>query len=419
MLAKLLSEKDFEITNFVNDLESKLKEKQETLKKVYAQKDELEKDFRYNLSLLKDRDEELLALENELSLKDVELKQLQEEKFKLISKAHESEEKYKDLKCCLKEQENVYLDKLSKSKEDIEKTFLSRDKKELVFVEKIQELSNRVREKEEELFQEIQKNNNEKKKNSDFCLLEMLKIRQDYQEKLQSLQDSLSKEGEKVREKEFLLHDLTLQNDFKFKKIQSLEEEIIKYKNLEKENQNTREIFQDEKSGLEKLITKLENQAENSNEKFQKQEKDNLKKMQELDEIISGLSERNEFLKNEFKQKFTLMEEEMKEVVLEKQVVNIKLEQERGIKEAQKEFYLQKQEEFFGNLKEKEIEFKVLHGKYTNLEDDCRQQSLKLDKMKSFVHELDKEKLELRRKFSLGILLNSFKLKKEKNIARK
>ena len=141
--------------------------------------------------------------------------------------------------------------------------------------------------------------------------------------------------------------------------------------------------------------------------------------MQELDEIISGLSERNEFLKNEFKQKLTLMEEEIKEVVLEKQVVNVKLEQERGIKEAQKEFYLKKQEEFFGNLKEKEIEFKVLQGKYTSLEDDCRQQSLKLDKMKSFVHELDKEKLELRKKFSLGILLNSFKLKKEKSIARK
>ena len=53
MLSKLLSEKDMEIHKFVNNLELKLQDKEALLVELKAQKEELQADFTYNLSLLK------------------------------------------------------------------------------------------------------------------------------------------------------------------------------------------------------------------------------------------------------------------------------------------------------------------------------------------------------------------------------
>ena len=55
MLAKLLSENDLQITNFVTNLQNELALKEETNKKFKSQMSAIENDFLCNLSFIKDR----------------------------------------------------------------------------------------------------------------------------------------------------------------------------------------------------------------------------------------------------------------------------------------------------------------------------------------------------------------------------
>lgn len=406
MLSKLLSEKDMEIHKFVNNLEIKLQDKETLLLELKTQKEELQADFTYNLSLLKSRDSELLQLEKVVGLKDLELREKQEEIHLLSAKLKEEEEKYMHLKNYLKEQEQIYSLNISKTKQEFQEKFYTRDKQELVFTERIQELTSKLREKEEEIIQENQRNNCEKKNSSDKTLLEILNIRACFQEKLHILSSDLRKQEELVKEKEFLLQDLTLQNNFKFKKIQNLEQEIIDCRNAENISQVKIEHLVEEISQLETRIENIEKENQDLIGNFGIKQEENSRKMQELDEIISGLSQRNEFLKKDFTDKIATKEEELKELSLENKILLVKLDQEKNIKAAEKEMYLRNQEAISVNLKLKDEELQELKTRIQGLEGDFGQKSKKLDRVGGLLRDLEMENHDLKRKISFGNLLN-------------
>lgn len=409
MLSKLLSEKDMEIHKFVNNLEVKLQEKETLLLELKAQKEELQSDFTYNLSLLKSRDSELVQLEKVIGQKDYKLKEKQEEIQILSAKLKEEEEKSLHLKNYLKEQEEIYSLNISKTKQDFKEKFYTRDKQELVFTEKIQELAGKLKEKEEEICQEIHRHNFEQKNNSDKNLLEILNIRACFQEELQILKDNLKKQEDLVKEKEFLLQDLTLQNDLKFKKILKLEQDIIDLKNAENDSEIKRGQLVTEISQLESRIEKIEKENHDLISGFEIQREENTGKIKELDEIISGLSQRNEYLKNDFTDKISLKEEELKDMITENKILLVKLDQEKSIKAAEKEMYLKNQEEISMNLKVRNGELQELKDKFKGLETDFGQKSNKLDNVCALLRDLEMENHDLKRKISFGILLHKLK----------
>lgn len=402
MLSKILSEKDMEIHKFVNNLEVKLQEKEGLLAELKAQKEELQSDFKYNLSLLRERDQELVELEIILQEKDTEILQRDAEIKKLKGKLSEEEEKTKDLKNYLKEQEEFHSMNFKNTEKDFQERFYTRDKQELVFKERIQELSNLLKEKEEELLHEIQKNSSRQKNISEKKLLEIINVRASFQEKISELQDVITKHGIIANEKECLLHDLTLQNDTKYRKIISLEEKIVEFETSKKDSEEERRQLVTEVSQLQNRIDEIEQEMKECLKNFELKEQENAKNVQELDDIISGLSQRNEFLKKEFTDRISLLEEELKELVLENEILFVKLDQEKSIKESEKEMYLKNQDCISGDLQAKTNELHDLKNEKMSLESDFKRKSEQLDKVNKHLKDLEIENQELRRRFNLG-----------------
>jgi hypothetical protein len=405
MLSKILSEKDMEIHKFVNNLEVKLQEKEGVLMELKAQKEELLSDFKYNLSLLRERDQELVELETILQGKDIEILQRDAEIKKLKGKLLEEEEKIKDLKNYLKEQEEFNSMNFKNTEKDFQERFYTRDKQELVFKERIQELSILLKEKEDELLQEIQKNSSRQKNISEKNLLEIMNIRASFEEKITELQGVITKHGIVVNEKECLLQDLTLQNDTKYRKITSLEEKIVEFEISKKESEEERRQLVTEFSQLQNRIEEMEQDMKECRKNFESKEQENAKNVQELDEIISGLSQRNEFLKKQFTERITLLEEELKELVLENEILFVKLDQEKSIKESEKEMYLKNQDCISGDLQAKTNELHDFKKEIICLESDFRRKIEQLDKVNKDLKDLEIENHELRRKLNLGNLM--------------
>ena len=117
------------------------------------------------------------------------------------------------------------------------------------------------------------------------------------------------------------------------------------------------------------------------------------------------MSQRNDFLKKDFKEKMLLKENQFKALELENQVLAVKLDQERGIKESEKEFYQRKQDGILVDLREKEKEIHVFKENFVALEYHNMQNCQKLDELNTYVKKIEREKMDFERKLNSGRLI--------------
>ena len=399
-----------EIHKFVNNLEVKLQEKEGVLSELKAQKEELQSDFKYNLSLLRERDQELIEFEKVLQEKDAEIHARDAEIKRLKGKLSDELDVNKNLKNYIKEQEEIHSLNFRKTTSEFQEQFYTKDKQELVFTSRIQELSLLLSQKEEELLGEIQKNNSAKEKISQQNLLGMVNVNLCFQDKIQELQELVKKQDILLMEKDCLLNDLTLQNDFKYRKISSLEEKIVDLDTCNQLLEEEKRQLEEEKEVLQIKVVEIEKEMNAFNMTSNMMEQENERKVSELDDIICGLSLRNEFIKKECTDLLSQKEDELKELKVEIEVLMVKLEQEKSIKESEKNMFLKNEERMAVDLQSKNKEILDFRIKISALESDFKQTREQLDNVNGYLKKLESDNQELRQRLKLGKSFFSDKL---------